>query len=176
VEVDVDSDFPKEREIIGINGGVTKVGIEYPWLPIKCKKCNTFGHATHTCTKIEKAVWLPRRKEPAQTGPVPKVQARAAPKVLPKSGGNDKPGSSSADQLTVVSRFKRTPKSRNTAVDNSKHWTNSFQLLAQAKGKKYDDSEIRKSNEALQLLLDEEMDRTPSCPVDKGKGKLEEEE
>jgi hypothetical protein len=38
VEVNVESDFPKEIEVEGINGGVIKVGIEYPWLPIKCRK------------------------------------------------------------------------------------------------------------------------------------------
>jgi hypothetical protein len=30
VEVNVDSDFPKEIEVEGINGVVTRVGIEYP--------------------------------------------------------------------------------------------------------------------------------------------------
>jgi hypothetical protein len=72
VEVDVNSDFPKEIELIGVDGVINKVGIEYPWLPIKCKKCLTFGHAIHTCTKIEKAVW--RRKEPVHPIPVPQVQ------------------------------------------------------------------------------------------------------
>jgi len=67
VEVDVESTFPKEVEVIGFSGDVINVGVEYPWLPIKCKKCNTFGHATHTCSKVEKAVWIPRRKDVAQT-------------------------------------------------------------------------------------------------------------
>jgi hypothetical protein len=54
VEVDVNSEFPKEIELIGLDGAVNKVGIEYPWLPIKCKKCHNFGHATHTCTKLRR--------------------------------------------------------------------------------------------------------------------------
>jgi len=53
---------------------VINVGVEYPWLPIKCKKCNTFGHATHTCSKVEKAVWIPQRKAVAQTVVNPPVQ------------------------------------------------------------------------------------------------------
>ncbi len=75
-----------------------------------------------------------------------------------------------------MSRLKRTPKTRNTSVDNSKHWTNSFQLLARVDGKQFDDCEIWKSNEILQKLLDEEMNPSPSELVDKGKGKMEEEE
>lgn len=48
VEVNVESDFSKEIEIVGADGGrvivVTDGGrvivvIEYPWFPVKCKKC-----------------------------------------------------------------------------------------------------------------------------------------
>jgi hypothetical protein len=83
---------------------------------------------------------------------------------------------SDANQWNVVSRSKKTPKSRHAIVDNSKHWTNSFQLLARVDGKQFDDCEIWKSNEILQKLLDEEMNPSPSELVDKGKGKMEEEE
>lgn len=75
-----------------------------------------------------------------------------------------------------MSKSKKTPQSRAPIVDNSKHWTNSFQLLARVDGRKLNNSEIRKSNEALQQLLDEEMNLGSSCPVDKGNEKLEEEE
>ncbi|GLT69887.1 hypothetical protein SLA2020_420000 [Shorea laevis] len=61
VEVNVDSEFPKEIEIAGPDGVPVTVGIEYLWIPIKCKKCKLFGHASHTCTKVEKAVWIPCR-------------------------------------------------------------------------------------------------------------------
>jgi hypothetical protein len=94
----------------------------------------------------------------------------------PKLSRNDNPSTSGADQWTVVSRLKRTPKTRNTSVDNSKHWTNSFQLLARVEGRTYDNNEIGKSNEAFKILLDEEMDNAPSNFVDKGKTKMEEEE
>jgi hypothetical protein len=59
VEVNVDSEFPKEIEIAGSDGIPVTVGIEYPWIPIKCNKCKLFGHAAHACTKVEKAVWIP---------------------------------------------------------------------------------------------------------------------
>lgn len=63
VEVNLDYDFPKEIEILDLNGVVIKVGIEYPWLPIKCRKCNSFGHASHTRSKIEKRIWIPRKRD-----------------------------------------------------------------------------------------------------------------
>jgi len=128
-------------------------------LPIKCKKCHNFGHATHTCTKIEKAVWVPK-KEPARAQP-------AVDKVASL-------GTVKGDTWNVVSRDKKTPKTRAHIVDNSKHWTNSFQLLARVDGRTFDNTEIRKSNDALKQLLDAEME--PGPLVDKGKGKLEEDE
>jgi hypothetical protein len=161
VEVDVNADFPKEIELLGLNGEVNKVGIEYPWLPIKCKKCHNFGHATHTCTKIEKAVWVPK-KEPARAQPAPQVDKVASPRTV------------KGDTWNVVSRDKKTPKTRAHIVDNSKHWTNSFQFLARVDGRTFDNTEIRKSNDALKQLLDAEME--PGPLVDKGKGKLEEDE
>ena len=67
VKVNIDSDFPKEIEIVGAYGSKVPVGIEYPWLPVKCKKCKAFGHLTHTSTKIEKQIWLPKRTDLAHT-------------------------------------------------------------------------------------------------------------
>lgn len=69
VEVNSDFDFPKEIEIVGADGSLVIVGIEYPWLPLKCKKCKSFGHASFACTKIEKVVWIPRKVEPTQKAP-----------------------------------------------------------------------------------------------------------
>jgi hypothetical protein len=67
VEVNIDSDFPQEIEIVGADGSKVAVGIEYPWLPVKCKKCKAFGHLAHTSTKIEKQIWLPKRTNPAHS-------------------------------------------------------------------------------------------------------------
>jgi hypothetical protein len=53
IEVNVDSKFLKEIEIEGANGVKVTVGIEYPWLPVKCKKCRSFGHLSHNCTRME---------------------------------------------------------------------------------------------------------------------------
>ena len=54
VEVDMNSNFPKEIEVVGVDGSRVVVGIEYPWLPVKCKKCKSFGHLSHACSKVEK--------------------------------------------------------------------------------------------------------------------------
>lgn len=64
VEMDIDSNFPKEVEVVCADGVRIVVGIEYPWLPIKYKKCKSFGHLAYACTKVEKQVWLPKRVEP----------------------------------------------------------------------------------------------------------------
>jgi hypothetical protein len=47
VEVNIDSDFPKEIEVVGADGVRVVVGIEYPWLPVKCKKWKSFGHLAY---------------------------------------------------------------------------------------------------------------------------------
>jgi hypothetical protein len=64
VEVDMDSNFPKEIEVVGVDGSKVVVGIEYPWLPVKCKKCKSFGHLSDACSKVDKQVWLPKKPEP----------------------------------------------------------------------------------------------------------------
>ncbi|GLT69275.1 hypothetical protein SLA2020_414370 [Shorea laevis] len=51
VEVNTESDFPKEIEIINSDGLPVNIGVEYPWLPVQCKTCKSFGHATHAVPK-----------------------------------------------------------------------------------------------------------------------------
>jgi len=136
--VAVESEFPNEIDVVNLNDGIIKIGVEYPWLPIKCKKCSFFGHATHTCSKTKKAVWVPRKQEQ-------KKDFISKALVKERFDGVSKPGPSGVDKWTVVCRAKKTPKSHPVAVDNSVHWTNSFHLLARAEGKKYDDEEIKKS-------------------------------
>uniref|UniRef100_A0A2N9J3H3 Reverse transcriptase domain-containing protein n=1 Tax=Fagus sylvatica TaxID=28930 RepID=A0A2N9J3H3_FAGSY len=70
VEVDIDTQFPEEIEVDMGNGQSFVVGIEYPWIPVKCKKCSVFGHLTRECgapgdpghgTKIKKQ-WKPKQQ------------------------------------------------------------------------------------------------------------------
>lgn len=55
VEDNIHDALSKEIEIDLGNDSIT-VGVEYSWIPIKCKMCSSFGHATYACTKKEKKV------------------------------------------------------------------------------------------------------------------------
>lgn len=61
VEVNTESEFPKEIEIQGNDGRMITVVVEYPWIPLKCNKCQTFGHAVYSCLKGERKVWIPKK-------------------------------------------------------------------------------------------------------------------
>jgi len=61
VEIDVHSACPKELIICRANGDIVTVGVVYSWLPPKCSTCGTFGHATYTCNKKERKVWVPKK-------------------------------------------------------------------------------------------------------------------
>lgn len=94
VELDVNSDCPKEMIICRANGDSVTVGVVYPWLPPKCSTCKTFGHATFACNKQEKKVWLPKQpKTPKRkTSPVVK-QAMPFDKSVKKPVSVSKPKS-----------------------------------------------------------------------------------
>jgi hypothetical protein len=127
VEVSVESDFPKEIEIVGADGSKIAVGIEYPWIPVKCHKCKSFGHLTHTCTKVEKQVWIPKKSVPV---------IHTQDDIGAKKGSEMKTDSKIVDkeQWNVVKSTKKTPMSRIPVRENF-HWTNSFHLLARADGR-----------------------------------------
>jgi hypothetical protein len=42
VEVDVESELPTELDVVDGDDKLIVVGIEYPWIPIKCAKCKVF--------------------------------------------------------------------------------------------------------------------------------------
>lgn len=77
------------------------VGIEYPWLPTKCKKCRTFGHATYACTKIEKQVRITRKPE-QKKGEIPS-------KVIITEKRDISPTSDDVQKVWTEVRSKRTP-------------------------------------------------------------------
>jgi hypothetical protein len=167
-EVDIDSVFPKEVEVIGVDGGRV-VGIEYPWLPVKCKKCRSFGHLSHSCTKVEKQVWIPKKTEQKKFAVnngymVRKVTAAksATPSVV------------DVDQWKVVRSAKRTLVANNIVRDSQKHWTNSFHLLARANG------EVMRGVAGFSSIQDGfENALNEECVnqlKDKGKSKMEREE
>jgi hypothetical protein len=79
VEIDMNSDCPKEIEIQRSNGEIVYVGVVYPWLPPKCSICKGFGHATYACSKKGKQVWLPKAQvQMVERRPVIKVGQKPA--------------------------------------------------------------------------------------------------
>jgi hypothetical protein len=129
VEVDIDSMFPKEVKVIGVDGGRVVVGIEYPWLPIKCKKCRSFGHLSHSCTKMEKQVWIPKKIEQKEFAVNNGDMVRRV--IAVKSATLSVVDT---DQWKVVRSAKRTLVANNIVKDSQKYLTNSFHLLARADG------------------------------------------
>jgi hypothetical protein len=171
VEVNVESDFPKEVEVEGVDGERVVVGIEYPWLPIKCNKCKSFGHLTHSCTKIEKQIWVPRRPEPIQKDSVVKTdEARSV-----------NTSSIYKDQWNEVKSTRRTPISKPITRDNKKHWTNSFHLLARADGR-FESGFVKDTGvvtNSIQQVIEQAMNEESENILlgkGKGKGKMGEEE
>ena len=127
IEVNVDSKFPKEIEIEGADGVRVTVEIKYPWLPVKCKKCRSFQHLAHNCTRMEKQVWIPRKSDPAQKV-FPKQDKKVSEVrlvIAPRVAANE--------QWIEVRSTRITPVSKPT-IRESQHSTNSFHLLARADG------------------------------------------
>jgi hypothetical protein len=157
VEVDMESNFPKEIEVVGVDGSRVVVGIEYPWLPVKCKKCKSFGHLSHACSKVDKQVWLPKKPETVQNLNVESVVEKAV--TEPK--------------WNVVRASRKTPSSKVNV--SQKHWSNSFHLLARADGR-HESGEVRGSGtfssiqRALETALADENAKV------KGKGQMGDEE
>ncbi|XP_062171116.1 uncharacterized protein LOC133876895 [Alnus glutinosa] len=91
VELDVNSDCPKEMTICRANGDSVTVGVIYPWLPPKCSSCKAFGHAVFACKKQDKKVWIPKQpKTPKRkTSPVGK-QAMPFDRTIRKPVGVSK--------------------------------------------------------------------------------------
>jgi hypothetical protein len=61
VDVNLNSDFPREVELDMGAGERITIGIYYPWIPPKCKACNLFGHVAFACSKQEKKVQAQKR-------------------------------------------------------------------------------------------------------------------
>jgi hypothetical protein len=68
VEVGVDSKFPRELELDSGDGQYVTIGVEYPWISIKCSTCHAFGHPTYACSRKEKKVWAPKKVVQQQEG------------------------------------------------------------------------------------------------------------
>ncbi|XP_062085551.1 uncharacterized protein LOC133791647 [Humulus lupulus] len=77
VEMEITDNPPRSFQFINEHGQVVEQGIEYEWLPTKCKSCSGFGHTMAECRKDHNAVW------------VEKVAHSKAKKPLDKQEGSE---------------------------------------------------------------------------------------
>ncbi|XP_062113991.1 uncharacterized protein LOC133825003 [Humulus lupulus] len=66
VEMEITDNPPKSIQFINELGQIMEQGVEYEWLPIKCKTCAGFGHSMAECRKEMKAHWV-KKVTKAQT-------------------------------------------------------------------------------------------------------------
>ncbi|XVF57183.1 hypothetical protein PTKIN_Ptkin06aG0183500 [Pterospermum kingtungense] len=63
VEIQVTKEIPKKIEVL-LRGRVVEVMVYVPLLPLKCPKCNLFGHTEKTCVKrVEVKQWQPKKDD-----------------------------------------------------------------------------------------------------------------
>ncbi|KAG5528509.1 hypothetical protein RHGRI_029259 [Rhododendron griersonianum] len=73
VEVSVHSELPHSIDLLTSAGRLVKVGVKYPWRPLRCVACNVFGHSE--CNQLARGSVQPEilmkntPKEPAATIP-----------------------------------------------------------------------------------------------------------
>jgi hypothetical protein len=146
IEIDVQSDCPKELTICRSNGATITVGVEYPWLPPKCSTCGNFGHAAYACAKKEK-VWIPK---------------------MPRNGLMKK--SSPVSKQIPFEKPIRTPVggSKPTSKTVGIQLSNSFATIGRMENEEDDEEEIRVRTPTTFLEIFEQA----ISSRDKGKGKM----
>ncbi|XP_062099710.1 uncharacterized protein LOC133805542 [Humulus lupulus] len=58
VEMEITDNPPKSIQFINELGQIMEQGVEYEWLPIKCKTCAGFGHSMAECRKERNVHWV----------------------------------------------------------------------------------------------------------------------
>ncbi|XP_062118353.1 uncharacterized protein LOC133831970 [Humulus lupulus] len=58
VEMEVIDNPPRSIQYINEHGQIMEQGVEYEWLPIKCKTYAGFGHSMTDCRKDQKTQWV----------------------------------------------------------------------------------------------------------------------
>jgi hypothetical protein len=124
----------------------------------------------HTCTKVEKKLWIPKR--PATI--YPKQNGVGIKKVADDHVGSE-PSTVNKEQWNVVKSARKTPVSKTLFRENERHWTNSFHLLARADGR-YESGEERGSvphSQSLQKIIEYALnEKSDNLLKDKGKDKM----
>ncbi|XVF55241.1 hypothetical protein PTKIN_Ptkin06aG0021300 [Pterospermum kingtungense] len=61
VEIEVTKEIPKKIEVL-LRGRIVEVMVSVPWLPLKCPKCNIFGHTEKDCMKKQVVVSIEEKE------------------------------------------------------------------------------------------------------------------
>ncbi|XP_062104317.1 uncharacterized protein LOC133815497 [Humulus lupulus] len=56
VEMEITDNPPRSLQFVNEHGQIIEQGVEYEWLPTKCKTCSGFGHSMVDCRKNVKSV------------------------------------------------------------------------------------------------------------------------
>ncbi|XP_062100889.1 uncharacterized protein LOC133806817 [Humulus lupulus] len=56
--MEVTKNPPKNIQYINEHGQIMEQGVEYEWLPIKCKTCAGYGHSMADCRKAQNTQWI----------------------------------------------------------------------------------------------------------------------
>lgn len=64
IEVKMDQKFPDVIHFQNENGVIVEQMVYYAWKPVKCLKCNGYGHTKEVCVKKnqQKKVWVVKKK------------------------------------------------------------------------------------------------------------------
>ncbi|XP_062115338.1 uncharacterized protein LOC133829622 [Humulus lupulus] len=80
VEMEITDNPHHSFQFINEHGQVVEQGIEYEWLPTKCKSYSGFGHTMADCRKDHKAVWVEKIVHSKVENPLDKQEFSEGPK------------------------------------------------------------------------------------------------
>ncbi|XP_062103597.1 uncharacterized protein LOC133814683 [Humulus lupulus] len=144
VEVEITDNPPRIMHYLNEQGQLTEQGVDYEWLPVKCKTCSGYGHSMADCRKEMKTQWVKkdnfprtspedgRDKDEQSLGAIPDVPKDLAevPNVVEGLNARDKWQS----PKKMVPLYKQGPtKSKNKraskSVETRQNLTNHFEVL-----------------------------------------------
>ncbi|XP_062085930.1 uncharacterized protein LOC133792036 [Humulus lupulus] len=94
VEMDITDAPPRMIQFLNENGQLVEQGIDYEWLPVKCKTCLGYGHIMADCRKgeVEKKVRNIERKapmtKPEERSQNPPISIPVSSKMQPSGSGS----------------------------------------------------------------------------------------
>ncbi|XP_062080393.1 uncharacterized protein LOC133785153 [Humulus lupulus] len=109
VEMDITDAPPRMIQFLNENGQLVEQGIDYEWLPVKCKTCLGYGHIMADCRKgeVEKKVRNTERKAPMTK---PEELTQNPPISVPISSKMKPSGSGKKDDHSLINADWKTPR------------------------------------------------------------------